>query len=113
VRAASGGYTGPWPVVSLWQGTADYTVAVANEAELLDQWTNVQGVDETPEVSDTVAGYPHAVYRDGAGRSVVETYRITGMAHGQPTAPGCGRAGTYTPDKGICAAGEIARFWGV
>jgi poly(hydroxyalkanoate) depolymerase family esterase len=111
VRAAAPGYPGPWPPVSLWQGTADYTVAVANQAELLDQWTDVQGVDETPEASDTVAGYPHAVYRDAAGRSLVETYRITGMPHGQPTAPGCGRASTYTPDKGICAAAEIARFW--
>jgi len=110
VRAASG-RSGPWPTVALWQGAADYTVAVANQGELLDQWTDVQGVDETPEVSDTVAGYPHAVYRDSAGRPVVETYRITGMAHGQPVAPGCGRAGTYTPNAGLCAARQIADSW--
>jgi poly(3-hydroxybutyrate) depolymerase len=115
VRAASS-YRGPWPPVSLWHGTSDYTVAAANEDELLDQWTDVQGVDETPEVSDTVAGYPHQVYRDAAGRTVVETYRITGMAHGQPVAAavgGCGRAATYTPEKGICAAYRIGVFWGL
>ena len=115
VRAASS-HRGPWPPVSLWHGTSDYTVAVANETELLDQWTDVHGVDQTPEVSDTVAGYPHQVYRDPAGRAVVETYRITGMAHGQPIAAsvgGCGRSATYSLEKGICAAYQIGRFWGL
>jgi poly(hydroxyalkanoate) depolymerase family esterase len=113
VRAASS-YRGPWPRVSLWQGTADTTVATKNLAELLDQWTNVHGVDETPDVSDTVAGYPHRAYADGAGRAVVETYQITGMTHGQPVAPtaeGCGHAGSFDLDKGICAAYHLGLFW--
>jgi poly(hydroxyalkanoate) depolymerase family esterase len=77
VRAAA---SGPWPVVSIWHGTADFTVALANQRELVDQWTDVHGIPATPSATDTVAGYPHAVYRTAAGRTVVETYSITSMA---------------------------------
>ncbi|MCE7011047.1 PHB depolymerase family esterase [Kibdelosporangium philippinense] len=85
VRAASS--TVVRPGVSIWHGTADYTVAPANLRESSEQWTNV-----------------------GAR---VETRTIQGMGHGQPVAPGCGRAGPYILDVGVCAAAEIARFWGI
>jgi poly(3-hydroxybutyrate) depolymerase len=114
VRASP--HRGPWPSVSIWQGTADTTVVPANQAELLDQWTNVHGVDEVADVSDTVAGYPHRVYADATGAGVVETYQITGMPHGQPVAPtaeACGHTGTYALDRGICAAYHIGLFWGL
>lgn len=112
VRAAS---TGPWPTVSLWQGTADSTVAFSNLNELTEQWTNVHGTDQTADVSDTVAGYPHRGYRDSSGRLVVETFSITGMNHGQPIDPssGCGVPAPYILDVGICAASHIASFWGI
>ncbi|GAB2773327.1 extracellular catalytic domain type 1 short-chain-length polyhydroxyalkanoate depolymerase [Amycolatopsis magusensis] len=113
VRSASP-HQGPWPVVSLWQGTADYTVAAANQRELVEQWTNVHGVAATPSETDSVAGYPHATYRDGNGRAVVETYSLTGMGHGQPVdPPTCGTAGAYILDVNLCAAGKIAAFWGL
>lgn len=117
VRAASS-YRGPWPTVSIWHGTADYTVAVANQQELVEQWTDVHGTDATPDVTDTVAGYPHAVYRDSGGRAVVETYRITGMGHGQPVDPGtgtqqCGRTAAYMLDVNVCAAWHMGRTWGL
>ncbi|GDY29594.1 extracellular catalytic domain type 1 short-chain-length polyhydroxyalkanoate depolymerase [Gandjariella thermophila] len=118
VRAASGSYTGPWPTVSIWQGTADYTVAPANEGELVKQWTNVHGTDATADTTDTAAGYPHAVYRDGAGQPVVETYTITGMGHGQPIDPGtgprqCGSPAPYILDVNICAAWYLGHGWGL
>jgi poly(3-hydroxybutyrate) depolymerase len=115
VRAASS-HPGPWPAVSLWQGTSDTIVAPANLTELTEQWTNVNGADQAPDVSDTVAGYPHKVYTDEAGRAVVETYQITGMPHGQPIAPAaeqCGHPGTYSLDKGICAAYHLGLRWGL
>ncbi|GLY67772.1 extracellular catalytic domain type 1 short-chain-length polyhydroxyalkanoate depolymerase [Amycolatopsis taiwanensis] len=115
VRAASS-YTGPWPTVSIWQGTADFTVAPANQRELVDQWTAVHGISTTPSATDTVAGYPHAVYRDASGRTVVETYAITGMGHGQPVDPGtgatqCGQAGAYLLDVNLCAAYRLSTSW--
>lgn len=111
VRAAS---SGPWPTISLWHGTADSTVAYSNLNELVEQWTDVHGTDQTADVSDTVGSYPHKVYRDSAGVSVVETYSITGMNHGQPIDPGtCGTTAPYILDVNICAAEHIARFWGL
>ncbi|WP_079144303.1 extracellular catalytic domain type 1 short-chain-length polyhydroxyalkanoate depolymerase [Streptomyces agglomeratus] len=118
VRAAHPGYTGPWPTVSVWQGTGDTTVVPANMTETVEQWTDVHRTDATADTTDTVAGYPHAVYRDSAGRPVVETYSITGMGHGQPVDPGtggeqCGTAGAYILDVNLCAAYRIGQFWGL
>jgi poly(hydroxyalkanoate) depolymerase family esterase len=117
VRAASP-HPGPWPTVSVWHGTMDFTVVPANQRELVEQWTNVHGIPATPSATDTVAGYPHAVYRDATGRTVVETYTITNMGHGQPVDPGgaatqCGRATAFVLDVNICAARHLATFWGL
>ncbi|MFD7659579.1 alpha/beta hydrolase family esterase [Actinosynnema sp. NPDC059797] len=111
VRAAHTG--GPRPKVSIWHGTADTTVVPANADELVEQWTDVNGTDQIPDVSDTVAGYPHRVYG-----GVVELYRITGMGHGHPVDPGtgaaqCGAAGAYVLDVNICSAYHMGRFWGL
>lgn len=116
VRGASD-HTGPWPTVSVWQGDADYTVRPANMTEIVEQWTNVHGIPAEPTSTDTVAGYPHAVYASG-GRTLVETYTISGMAHGQPLDPGtgdgqCGTAGAYLLDVDICAAWHMSAAWGL
>ncbi|MFI9149996.1 alpha/beta hydrolase family esterase [Streptomyces sp. NPDC053367] len=118
VRAARPGYTGPWPVLVAFQGSADYTVKPVNMTDLTRQWTDVHGADATADVSDTVAGYPHRVFRDPAGRPVVETYSLTGMGHGQPVDPGsggeqCGTAGAYLLDVNLCAAYRMGRAWGL
>ncbi|WP_435232401.1 extracellular catalytic domain type 1 short-chain-length polyhydroxyalkanoate depolymerase [Streptomyces althioticus] len=116
VRAARPGYTGPWPALTVFQGTADYTVRPANMTALVDQWTNVHGADRTADVSDTVAGHPHRVYHGPAGNAVVETYSLTGMGHGQPVDPGsgdaqCGAAGAYFLDVNLCAAYRLGKAW--
>lgn len=118
VRAAYPGWNGPWPIVSIWHGDADYTVRPANLTESVDQWTNVHGIDQIADVSDTVAGYPHKVYKNVAGQPRVEAYTITGMGHGTPVDPGtgetqCGTAGSYILDVNICSSYYIARFWGL
>ncbi|MFJ6929130.1 alpha/beta hydrolase family esterase [Streptomyces nigra] len=118
VRAARPGYTGPWPTLVAFQGTADYTVKPVNMTDLTRQWTDAHGTDQTADVSDTVAGFPHQVYRDSSGRAVVETYSLTGMGHGQPVDPGtgaeqCGTAGAYLLDVNLCAAHRMGRVWGL
>lgn len=117
VRNASP-HTGPWPKVSIWHGSADTTVAPMNAAELVDQWTNVHGIDRTPDITDTVQGHTHEVFTDAGGKPQVEIYTIAGMGHGTPVDPGpepdqCGRAGAFILDAGICSSLQIARFWGL
>jgi len=118
VRAARPGYTGPRPALVAFQGTADYTVRPVNMTDLTRQWTDAHGADQTADVSDTVAGFPHQVFRDASGRVVVETYSLIGTGHGQPVDPGsgaeqCGTAGAYLLDVNLCAAYRMGRAWGL
>ncbi|WAZ22102.1 PHB depolymerase family esterase [Streptomyces cinnabarinus] len=118
VRAARPGYGGPWPTLTVLQGTADYTVKPVNMSDLVAQWTDVHGTDRTADLSDTVAGHPHQVFRDASGAPVVETYSLTGMGHGQPVDPGtgsgqCGAAGAYFLDVNLCAAYRLGLAWGL
>ncbi|MEU4095985.1 PHB depolymerase family esterase [Streptomyces sp. NPDC026673] len=118
VRAAFPGYTGPWPRLTVFQGTADYTVKPVNMDDLVRQWTDVHGTDQTADASDTVAGFPRRTYKDASGAAVVETYSITGMGHGQPVDPGsgaaqCGTAAAYMLDVNLCAAYRLGTGWGL
>lgn len=116
VRDATG-YAGPWPKVSIWQGTADTTVNPNNARELVDQWTNVHGISRTP-VTNKVKGFSHEMYKDAGGKLLVERYVITGMGHATPVDPGpaadqCGVKGEYTKAVGICSSYYIGKFWGL
>lgn len=121
VRNAFPGYTGRRPKMTLWHGTSDTTVAPRNLAESVDQWTNVFGTDQTPDLTETVSGHTHKVYRDGSGQAVVETYEINGMGHGVPvdpqfTLPGggaCGSTAQYFLDFDICAVYQQEKFFGL
>ncbi|WP_116428422.1 extracellular catalytic domain type 1 short-chain-length polyhydroxyalkanoate depolymerase [Streptomyces spongiicola] len=118
VRAAYPSYPGPYPVMAVWHGTADGTVAPVNMTELVEQWTDVHRTDAVADDEDTVAGHPHKVYRDSGGRAVVESYSLTGMGHGQPVDPGsgesqCGTTGPYVLDANICGSYWIGRTWGL
>jgi poly(hydroxyalkanoate) depolymerase family esterase len=122
VRGAYSTYTGSYPRVSIWHGTSDYTVKNTNLTEAVEQWTAVHGIDLTEDVSETVAGYPHKVYKDAAGKALVETYAITGMGHGTAVDPAfkfpgttvaCGTAGAYVLDTDICSTWQVAKFFGL
>ncbi|WP_240486732.1 PHB depolymerase family esterase [Hyalangium minutum] len=122
VKGAYSGYTGSYPRMSLWHGTSDYVVKNTNQTEGVEQWTAVHGIDMTADVSDTVAGYPHKVYQDAAGKALVETYAITGMGHGTAIDPAtkfpgtsvaCGTAGAYVLDTDICSTWQVAKFFGL
>ena len=116
VRGASG-HAGPWPTLSVWQGTADTTVNVANADAILAQWLSVHGIAEVTAEEETVAGHAHRIWRDAAGRAVIEDYRIAGMGHGTPLATSgdeaCGVAGPYMLAVGLSSTRRIADHWGL
>jgi poly(hydroxyalkanoate) depolymerase family esterase len=121
VRSAFPGYSGRRPRISLWHGTSDTTVKPANLRESVDQWTNVFGTDQTPDVTETVSGQSHKVYKDASGAAVVETYEIASMGHAIPidpqfTLPGggaCGATAAYITDVNICGVYYQELFFGL
>ena len=112
-------HNGPWPVLSLWQGEADETVHKSNQQELLEQWTEIHGIDREPEHEARIgpANILHREYHDAAGNVLIETWLVPGMAHGTPINTGdsaaCGTASKYILDAGICAVRRIGKFWGL
>ncbi len=117
VRRASP-HKGPWPRVSVWQGSADAVVVPSNADAIVAQWLSVHGLPAEPARTGTVEGYPHRVWLGGDGAALVEHYEITGMAHGIPLRPGegdgeLGAAGAHMLDVAISSTDRIAAFFGI
>jgi feruloyl esterase len=117
VRGASR-HRGPWPRVSVWHGSADTTVVPANADAVAQQWVNVHGLAPQPTRTDTINGYPRQVWCGPDGEALVESYTVTGMAHGTPLAPGdaadqAGIAGPFLLDAGISSSHRMLEFWGL
>jgi poly(hydroxyalkanoate) depolymerase family esterase len=117
-RSGYKGYTGRKPKVAIFHGSSDSTVKPMNLTELMEQWTNYHGIDQTADVSDTVGGYPRKIYRTSSGYNRVMTVSITGMGHGTAINPGtyssqCGVAAPYILDVNLCSTYYAAKFWGL
>ena len=110
-------HIGPWPRLSVWHGSADNTVDPLNASALIDQWRPLHGAPAAPSQADTVNGYPHRVWRDAAGRAVIEEYSVTGLGHGTPLdVVGSDHGETAAPfmlDASISSTRLIAGFWGI
>jgi len=117
VRRASP-HKGPWPRVSVWQGSADRIVAPSNADAIVLQWSQLHGLPPEPSLTEQVEGYPHRIWHDARGEAVIERYDIIGMAHGTPLMPGegegqSGQAGAHMLDARISSTDRIAAFFGV
>jgi poly(3-hydroxybutyrate) depolymerase len=116
VRSASP-HRGPWPILSIWHGSADHTVVPANADAILAQWQAIHGVSDDAVETGMADGHPHRVWRDARGRPVLEEYRIAGMGHGTPLstrgAESCGASAPHMLEAGISSTRRIARFWGL
>ena len=117
VRMASY-HSGAWPRISVWHGSADRTVNPGNANEIVKQWLDVHGLPLAPMAEKTVDGYPHQVWWNADGETIVESYTITGMAHGTPigTAENDERYGAQGPfliEAGISSSYRIAEFFGL
>lgn len=101
-----------YPRVSIWHGAADWTVRPANLDALVAQWTSAHGV-ASPTSTTKQGQATHREFRDLDGRVVVESWLVDGMGHGVPLGDGCGRAGAYFLDVGICSTRAAAAFFGL
>ncbi len=103
------------PRVAVWHGDADWVVRPANEVQLVRQWTAVNGVSDQPSSSESVGPAKHAVYKESSGVVRVESWLVSGMSHGVALAPsqGCGKAGAYLLDVGLCSTEKAAEFFGL
>ena len=117
VRKASN-HRGPWPKVSVWHGSADRTVNPANADEIVKQWLDVHRLPASPMSEGTVNGYPHQIWWDADGETIVESYTITDMAHGTPVGIAenderYGTKGAFLIEAGISSSYHIANFFGL
>lgn len=101
--------------LQVWHGTSDTTVKPMNAGELAKQWANVGGASETPNKTDKVGAATHKTYIDSSGKVQVETYEVPGMSHGVAVDPkgGCGKAGAFVLDTGLCSSKLAADFFGI
>ena len=116
VRSVAGSAPPAWPPVSIWQGDRDATVDPDNLAELVEQWTDVHGIDAEADTSETLGRATRKVYTDAAGNALVEAWSIGDFPHAVPIdADGepatCGVQADYMADAGLCAVRRIADFW--
>lgn len=101
------------PRVSIWQGDADWTVRPSNREELVKQWATVNGVSVEPDETKTEGRATHRSHHDASGVVRVESWEIAKMGHGVALDPksGCGKAGAYALDVGVCSTERAATFF--
>jgi poly(3-hydroxybutyrate) depolymerase len=105
-----------WPLLSLWQGTADAIVHPDNLRELTEQWTAVQKIDPVADEREVIGSAIREVYRDNAGIARIETWSLEGFGHAVPIdADGnpefCGTEADYVLNANLCAIRRVAEFW--
>ncbi len=107
------------PIVAIWHGDADMTVAPANAAAHASQWCDVHGLRDAAGMDDIVDGVPHRSWRDANGIVRVELYTVSGLGHGVPIDPaasgdrGVGQAMPYILPARVASTWHIARSWGL
>jgi poly(hydroxyalkanoate) depolymerase family esterase len=106
-------HRGPWPTVSVWQGSADRIVVPANAGHIVDQWRGIVGAGAMPDRIDVIGRHRVSRWHDGAGRTLIARYDITGLDHGVPLGDGLGEPGPYMLEAGISSSAVIARGWGL
>ncbi|HWY38812.1 MAG TPA: T9SS type A sorting domain-containing protein, partial [Bacteroidia bacterium] len=115
-------YTGTYPTVAVFHGSADNVVNINNETEIMKQWTNVHNTDQTADaVINSFNGNAFVtknVFNDSSGHEVIETYTLSGMGHAIALDTGscyqkCGKTGTYAYEVYFSATFWAAYFFDI
>lgn len=105
-------HRGPWPRISIWQGTSDRTVDASNAKAIASQWWGVHQIESEPTYTRIEEANTRQTWCDDSGEVVLEVNMIAGMGHGTPIDKnGYGTPGPYMLDVGISSTQAIARFW--
>ncbi len=108
-----------WPRVSLWHGDADEVVDPANQRELLEQWSDLHGIDTVAEARAVEGDVVREVHADAAGTTpLIETWTLAGFPHALAVDPdaepeACGVAGEFLEPAALCTVRRVAAFWGL
>ncbi|WP_437779279.1 extracellular catalytic domain type 1 short-chain-length polyhydroxyalkanoate depolymerase [Sorangium sp. So ce1097] len=110
VRSYYPGYTGHRPRLQHWHGTADTILSYKNMAEDVKEWTNVLGLSETPDGTDTPKpGTTRQFWKSSCGYTVYEAFSMDGVGHAVPfDGPavaayfGLDEAGGQDPETAAC-----------
>jgi poly(hydroxyalkanoate) depolymerase family esterase len=122
VTAEYPAFTGNYPTVAVFHGSSDPVVNITNETEIMKQWTNVHGADQTADVVvnsfNGNAFVTKNVFNDLAGKEVVETFTLAGMGHAIALDTGacyqkCGKTGTYALEVYFSATFWAAYFFDI
>ncbi|MFR9777178.1 PHB depolymerase family esterase [Micromonospora sp. MS34] len=130
VRNAYPGYTGHRPRMQLWHGTNDETLRYPNFGEEIKQWTNVNGLSQTPAYTDSPqSGYTRTRYGGTGGTAPVEAISMQGVSHNLPvdaaqairffgldstpptTPPPSSPPPTTPPPSGGCRVAYVVNAW--
>lgn len=105
-----------WPRLTIWQGDADPVVKCVNAAQIAQQWASLHHEPLPGFAACADAPLPPTPFAPvwSAG-DAVELRILPGLDHAVPVAPkaGCGSDGDHVKGFGICAATEIAAFFGI
>ncbi|MFB9446805.1 extracellular catalytic domain type 1 short-chain-length polyhydroxyalkanoate depolymerase [Dactylosporangium vinaceum] len=84
-RAMYPGYSGRYPRMQLWHGTTDTTLAYPNFGEEIKQWTNLNGLSQTPAFTDhPQSSWTRTRYGNTGTQATVEGVSIAGVGHQLP-----------------------------
>ncbi|TLP60975.1 PHB depolymerase family esterase [Microbispora triticiradicis] len=84
-RSMYSGYSGSYPRMQLWHGTTDSTLNYNNFGEEIKQWTNLNGVSQTPAATDTPSsGWTRTRYGGNGTQPPVEGVSVSGQGHSLP-----------------------------
>lgn len=112
VREAAPPPEGPYPSLTLWYGTRDEQLDTASAVrELVEQWTDVHGLDLEPDRVSTLDGALVRDFLDDAGVARVSTVEVADVPTRWFVRPdvGCGAVvESASVEAGICAACRIA-----
>ncbi|WP_407676342.1 extracellular catalytic domain type 1 short-chain-length polyhydroxyalkanoate depolymerase [Plantactinospora alkalitolerans] len=86
-RAMYPGYSGRYPRMQFWHGATDTTLSYVNFGEEIKQWTNLNGLSQTPVFTDRPqSNWTRTRYGDSGTQAAVEGISISGVGHELPQA---------------------------